>query len=68
MKKNSQKISRGYRLKLSTHKLIKSLQELTENDSDFVINMSCRLFMQKITQVNFNKITEPAVLSQIETG
>ena len=68
MKKNTQKISRGYRLKLSTHKLIKSLQELTENDSDFVINMSCRLFMQKITEVNFNKITEPAELSQIKTG
>ena len=68
MKKNKQKISRGYRLKLSTHKLIKSLQELTENDSDFVINMSCRLFMQKITKVNFNKITDPAELSQIKTG
>lgn len=68
MKKNTQKISRGYRLKLSTHKLIKSLQELTENDSDFVINMSCRLFMQKITEVKIRKITEPAVFSQIETG
>jgi hypothetical protein len=68
MKKNTQKISRGYRLKLSTHKLIKSLQELTENDSDFVINMSCRLFMQKITEVNIRKITEPAVFSQIKTG
>jgi hypothetical protein len=68
MKKNTLKISRGYRLKLSTHKLIRSLQELTENDSDFVINMSCRLFMQKITQGNLNKITEPAELSQIKTG
>ncbi len=38
------KISRGYRLKRSTHDLIKDLQNLTGKDCDAVLESSCRMF------------------------
>ena len=49
MKKNNMlKISRGYRLKRSTHKLIKSLEAITECDTDTIIERSCRLYLKSI--------------------
>ncbi len=48
MKKNNVlKISRGYRLKQTTHSMIKSLQQLTHQDSDSVISKSCALYYKK---------------------
>ncbi len=45
---NDLKTSKGYRLKLSTHAMIKSLQELTGNDADSVITQSCILLYRQI--------------------
>lgn len=57
MKKNGiLKISRGYRLKLSTHKLIKSLQDITEASSDTVLNRSCMLYYKTILEQNEKSI------------
>ncbi|HEY3250880.1 MAG TPA: hypothetical protein VGK25_07150 [Ignavibacteria bacterium] len=38
------KISKGYRLKPSTHKLIKKLQQLLNTSQDAVISSSVKLF------------------------
>lgn len=38
------KISRGYRLKRSTHDLIKDLQNITGKDCDTVLENSCRMY------------------------
>ena len=50
MVKKTVKISRGYRLKPSTHKLIKSLEVITDYDTDTIISNSCRLFLKIIAQ------------------
>ena len=51
MKNNNMlKISRGYRLKRSTHNLIKNLQEITHTDSDTVLNRSCMLYYKTILE------------------
>ncbi|MBL8017628.1 MAG: hypothetical protein JNK43_10180 [Ignavibacteria bacterium] len=47
---NEKRISRGYRLRSSTHDLIKSLQELTRTDSDEIITKSCLLLYKKIIE------------------
>ena len=47
---NDLKTSKGYRLRLSTHSMIKSLQELTGNDADGVITESCILLYKKIIE------------------
>jgi len=52
------KISKGYRLKLSTHSMIKSLQELSGSDADSVITQSCLLLYKQILEIkekNFNQ-------------
>ncbi|MBZ0203958.1 MAG: hypothetical protein K8I03_13145 [Ignavibacteria bacterium] len=46
--KTELRTSKGYRLKVSTHSLIKSLQELTKYDADTVITESCLLMYKKI--------------------
>jgi hypothetical protein len=48
MKKKELRTSKGYRLKVSTHNLIKSLQELTRNDADTVITESILLMYKKV--------------------
>lgn len=45
---NEKRISRGYRLRTSTHNLIKSLQELTQYDADTIIAESVILMYKKI--------------------
>ncbi len=47
-KKAEQRTARGYRLKISTHNMIKSLQELTSYDADTVITESVLLMYKKI--------------------
>lgn len=53
--KQEQRIAKGYRLKISTHSLIKSLQELTQDDADTVITESCILLHKKIIEEKENK-------------
>jgi hypothetical protein len=53
MKNYSNKIARGYRLKPETHNLIRSLQELTRNDADEVLNASCMMYLSFIAGKNF---------------
>jgi hypothetical protein len=56
MKKNGiLKISRGYRLKISTHKLIKSLQDITQEDSDTVLKRACMLYYKTILDQNIER-------------
>ena len=55
---NDLKTSKGYRLRLSTHAMIKSLQELTSSDADDVITQSCILLYKQIIEKkeeNLNK-------------
>lgn len=44
------KTSKGYRLRLSTHAMIKSLQELIGSDADGVITQSCILLYKQIIE------------------
>lgn len=58
MRKVQVKTSRGYRLKPSTHRLIKSLEEITQTDSDKVLEASCTLYYRKLFRIEENeKIT-----------
>jgi len=55
-KKTELRISKGYRLKISTHSLIKSLQELTRDDADAVLTESCLLLYKKVISEKENKV------------
>ncbi len=62
LKKKELRTSKGYRLKVSTHNLIKSLQELTRNDADTVITESILLMYKKVlaekeSNIKTNKIS-----------
>ena len=50
------KTSKGYRLKISTHTMIKSLQDLTGNSADGVITQSCILLYKKILTEHENNL------------
>ncbi|MBL8017286.1 MAG: hypothetical protein JNK43_08455 [Ignavibacteria bacterium] len=54
-KQKQLRISRGYRLKRSTHDLIKDLQNMTGKDCDAVLESSCRMYythyIQKLDQI-----------------
>lgn len=55
--KDNIKISRGYRMKVSTHNLIKYLTEITGMDSDTLITQACLLLNKKIIEekeININ--------------
>lgn len=49
MKKCNEKISRGYRLKRSTHEMIKRLIFITQENSDSVISRSCEIYYKEIS-------------------
>lgn len=55
-KKAEQRTARGYRLKISTHNMIKSLQELTSYDADTVISEAVLLMYKKILAEKESKI------------
>jgi hypothetical protein len=58
MKKNNNsiKVSKGYRLRLSTHSLIKNLQVITSLSSDQVLSKSCMMYYKTILeQTNIEK-------------
>lgn len=59
--KNSLRIARGYRLKVSTHNLIKNLSDMTGMDSDTLITQACLLLNKKIIEekeINFKNDIE----------
>ncbi len=62
MKKKVSKISRGYRLKQTTHDRIKKLILITQENSDSVISRSCGLYYKQLSVQNYssakNKITK----------
>lgn len=47
------KTSKGYRLKISTHKLIDKLQVILNADQDTVITKACRFFYKEIKKNQF---------------
>lgn len=55
---NELKTSKGYRLKLSTHSMIKSLQELIGSDADGVITQSCILLYKQILETKEKSINQ----------
>ncbi len=56
--KNSLKVSRGYRLRVKTHNLIKNLQVITSLSSDQVLSKSCMLYYKTILEQNGMSKTE----------
>jgi hypothetical protein len=53
--KKNLKVSKGYRLKPATHKLIRTIQELMGSNQDEVIGKACRFFYEEITKNINNK-------------
>ena len=60
------KTSKGYRLKISTHAMIKGLQELTGSDADLVITKSCILFYKQLLESKEQNIENRKILSRKE--
>ena len=54
MEKKKNKISRGYRLEASTHSMIKSLEQITRQNTDAVISKSCALYYKEIFEEHEN--------------
>jgi len=48
VKKKTDKKSKGYRLKMSTHKLIDKMQEILQCSQDEVITNACWMFYKDI--------------------
>jgi hypothetical protein len=52
------RVSRGYRLKSTTHDLLKNLQLITGEDCDSIIEDSCRMYyahyIQKLEEIRNN--------------
>lgn len=55
-KPKSKKISKGYRLRPSTHKLIDKLQIMLNADQDEVITKACKMFFDNLKRENKNNI------------
>lgn len=49
-RQNKIRISRGYRLKRTTHDLLKNLQLITGEDCDTIIEDSCRMYYSHYIQ------------------
>jgi hypothetical protein len=47
-KKKSQKISKGYRLKPATHRIIYRIQEVISGDQDEAIAKACRMYYRSL--------------------
>jgi hypothetical protein len=46
--KKSEKIPKGYRLKVSTHDKIKELQNITKSSQDMVITRAVKAYMKQL--------------------
>jgi hypothetical protein len=51
-KKILDKRSKGYRLKISTHKLIDKMQEMLQCSQDEVITDACKKYYREIKKIN----------------
>ena len=49
-KVNNKKVSKGYRLKPETHKMIRTISEHVRGDLDYAINSACRKFLDELAQ------------------
>jgi hypothetical protein len=59
-KDKSEKSSKGYRLKISTHKLIDEMQIILNADQDEVITKACELLYKELSLKN-NKTINPEI-------
>jgi len=50
LKHKTEKISKGYRLKKSTHKLIDKIQVILKADQDTVVTKACKLLYREVTK------------------
>jgi hypothetical protein len=44
----NEKIPKGYRLRISTHKMIKQLQDITKASQDMVITRAVKIYMKQL--------------------
>jgi len=55
-KKKSVKISKGYRLKPSTHKIIYKIQELISGDQEMAVGNACRKYYHELKKKLINDV------------
>lgn len=51
----TKKISKGYRLKTSTHKLIDKMQTMMNANQDIVITEACKLLYEKLKLFGYTR-------------
>jgi hypothetical protein len=58
IKKNKKvvKTSRGYRLRLSTHRLIDKIQIILNSDQDTAVTKACRYYYKILNKKNYENI------------
>ncbi len=47
-KSKTEKIAKGYRLKISTHKLIDEMKKMLKSDKDTVITKACEMLYSEL--------------------
>lgn len=52
------KISKGYRLRPETHKMIKQIQNILNVNTDVVLNEVCSKFLTEIQNTNKNNLKD----------
>lgn len=52
---SNQKISKGYRLRPKTHRLIKNIQRLVKGDLDNAISSACRIYLKELKTIKENQ-------------
>ena len=55
-KQQTEKISKGYRLKLSTHQLIGKVKIMLDTNNDKVLTMACEMLYRKLSLKNNKKL------------
>jgi hypothetical protein len=53
--KGPEKSSKGYRLKMTTHRLIDKIQDILQCSQDEVITNACRMYYKEIKSPKLNK-------------
>ncbi len=48
IKSKTEKTAKGYRLKISTHKLIDEMQKMLKSDKDTVITKACKMLYNEL--------------------
>ncbi len=62
-RKKSNKISKGYRLKPETHKLVNMIQRSINGDRDEAVMAACRAYFNSI-QLNDSEIKKSSLIHQ----